>query len=197
MNKRNIFEHILYEIDIYFYSHERIKELLQIKSKNESTIQNEYNCLWDSFFIHLRNLLNFFKSTGRKDDLLCGDIFKDNINTKQLKVSFTIEYEINDCYYLLNEDELETIIHKSICHLSKTRNKQQIDINGKIIKTGLEELQKIAFSISHLFLKEKIYIFLCFLKNRDNIRQDYLNDYDEYKHLIDDFIDKIICFCLM
>ena len=73
--------------------------MLQIKSKNESTIQNEYNCLWDSFFIHLRNLLNFFKSTGRKDDLLCGDIFKDNINTKQLKVSFTIEYEINDCYY--------------------------------------------------------------------------------------------------
>ena len=81
MDKNNIFEHILYEIQTYLYTFQKIYEM-SIKGLIEN--QPLFNVCRDSHFLHLRNIMDFFGSKPNKTDIhwdyVINDFTKSNFS---------------------------------------------------------------------------------------------------------------------
>jgi hypothetical protein len=139
-------KHVLYEIDMF-------------RNQPSPTISNsiyENNAFWESRFVHLRNLIDFFSCNGSDDTLIVTDIIKD----------FKRENNLRYSYYTGNtrtnkQQPALKAINWAINHISKYR----FEIND-IIKDFLDEHGNIChgkiddFYINNLKINEIIDMFL-------------------------------------
>ena len=67
--KKNIFDHILYEFEMYLYTYKELQNDIE---------QDKRNVLLESHAIHLRNLIEFFNR--ERDCITTKTIFSDDVD---------------------------------------------------------------------------------------------------------------------
>lgn len=124
--KNYILEHVLYEMQIYLYTINNIKNKLCV-------VQMYYNINWISQLTSLRNLLHFFSNNKKnKTDIIYTDIL-DGINTLDI--------------YIENS-QIVKLINKSTSHLTFDRVS---DLSEKEA-TAVEAMKKLIPTIISDFI---------------------------------------------
>lgn len=186
--KKNIFEHICYEINEYLITYDLI--IIHSNSKNDENNPNKlplyiYNCVWDSHFIHMRNLKDFFMNKPQNDDIVLQtvlDFDQCNYDICKIKLDKT-KLNINDenGKPIINKETNRnltyiTVINKSVEHLTESR----VQMNTCPLKT-LDELQKLTVIKMMEMLYPRIKIFLSLLCDSNNVVLKYRNDLEKYQ----------------
>ena len=132
MDKNNIFEHVAYEFDMYLYSFEKIIESRLFKARyGYIENQNLFNTYWDSHFLHLRNLIDFFACDHSQLTDINVNTFFNGQNTHQ-------QFQVDDIIKDTNDKEItiktnhngnsreepltcRIIINKSVDHITSER----------------------------------------------------------------------------
>jgi hypothetical protein len=81
-HKVAVFEHVLYEIDMF------------VALQRESTDTIASNCGTEAFLVHARILCDFFQKDRRKDDIVCADY---GYHQQSLGISQDIEMRFDKC----------------------------------------------------------------------------------------------------
>lgn len=151
--KSNIFDHVLYEFQMYFETYFRLK-LLCMK-QNVDIISK--NIVLESHAVHLRNLIEFFNR-----DINC-------ITTD------TIFIGNHDLSYDDSQIQAKQVINKAIDHLTKERYTW--------IKTGNDLTVRGAFLPSTMFtyyIASRIIKCIDLLIQETDVRSEFMDDlYDE------------------
>ena len=111
--KENIFDHILYEMEMFLLTEKLLANIGEIdltyKSciipEKEITKQALINILIVSNHTHIRNLLYFFSAKGQNDDILCSTILEEAHCDE-------LNFDIKNNGYICAKDHLnKTISH--------------------------------------------------------------------------------------
>lgn len=97
--KSNIFDHLLYEFEMYFFTYRKLRRLSQRGGYDQFMI----NVLCESHAVHLRNIIEFFNQD------------KDCITTKDIFVG-ELDFSFDD-----STIKAKQTINKAIDHLTKQR----------------------------------------------------------------------------
>lgn len=142
VGKCNIFEHVFYEMQMYLYSLYKLSMFEQL----EINTQLEYNLVWDTHFLHIRNLLDFFNC---ESDSITVDTILVN------KKDFTISQE---------EFKYKQVINKTVDHLTIERVKKA---------NKMSNLQLKVIKDMSIVIPERIRIFLDLLDDYENVKTEY------------------------
>ena len=149
VNKRNIFEHILYEFQMYLYSYQKLV-LLSQEMKKDNNWQLEYNLAWDAHFLHLRNIIEFFN------------------NSEHAITTLTV-LKCNPKLFIEDAgNEHKRAINKSIDHLTIER-----------VNENMTEKSNETFKYMINLVPQRIVSFLLILDDKDNVKVEYLKDLEE------------------
>lgn len=152
-SKKNIFDHVLYEFEMYYYSY---KNLILINSISEEECSDRWflkNAIYESHSVHLRNLLHFFSA-------------RDSININTVLANNTIPM-------ISNWDKKTKIIDKTISHISIERTWEEFENSN--LTLGMDSLIKDEYlQISH-----RIFLFLEQLSDKNNINSSYVSDFEK------------------
>ena len=148
--KANIFDHILYEFEMYIATY---MELFQ-SVKQLNTI--EINVLLESHAIHLRNLIEFFNN--EKDCITTNTIFK------------------NEHDFRFDDSNLKAkqAINKSIGHLTKERYKWNRTVNDLTLK-----LDQIIKKMFRCYIVNRVRKCVDMLINTEDIREIFLESLND------------------
>lgn len=191
MNKKNIFEHISYEFDMYLYTFHKIYEMCLYKiHRGYTENQNLFNAFWDSHFLHLRNLIDFFNYDCSQFTDITVKTFFDNKICKEFKIDDTIKDKNNEDIIIRNnhngkskEEPLtfRMIINKSVDHITLervkfeeyfTKNTQSMDM-GHFQKDTIFSMIKI---IPSLIIK-----FVNLLESSKDLQESHKKDFESYR----------------
>lgn len=150
--KQNVFDHILYEFEMYIETHEMLENGFFQRRMNYTTVLK--NAVIESHAIHLRNLLSFFEG---KDSINCNTICTsmDKIGIKAV-------------------EQKKKIISLAVCHLGEERyicSSEDSNISIQFAKLS-EELFPVVCKY--------IFSFLNKLQNGD-VHNKYLDMYENDK----------------
>ena len=148
--KGNLFDHVLYEFEMYIYTYYKISDNTVARKSDQAT----YNALLESHAIHLRNLIEFFNCE------------KDCISMK------TLFEKVVDTSFDDNQYQAKKIVNKAISHLTKERytwNKTANDLTvhySNLINPMFVSvlLPRIAYCVNLLIAEKKTkkeYIDMC------------------------------------
>ena len=113
--------HILYEIEMYYYSYKRLSGIDSLQPQNPL----ERNVVYEDHMIHLRNMIEFFNCA------------KDTITVKHvLKVDYDFSFE--------DKFNVKRAINKSIGHITKERFTEP----GKVIDGCLDGINELYSTIN-------------------------------------------------
>jgi|GEM_PF-4789025 len=168
--KNNIFEHIFYEISMYYQSFVMLQKTIALDESNQPDKQFWINVLLESHATHLRNLIHFFSG-------------KDSINVRTVLID-------NPKLGISEADKKAKIIDKAISHLTVERIDSSMDKNN--ITVRMSEL------INDMFPRicERIRKYLEILSADSAIEEQYLLEFrsmeiqKQYRELTDVFIQK-------
>jgi len=187
--KNNIFEHIFYEISQYLYTFDILRN-----TKKRVKCQVLFNCIWDSHFIHLRNLKDFFlntkneneKKTGN-DDIVLGTILVPSLIDKCALSKKDLEYN-DDNSHTLNKEQVTypMIINKSVEHLTLKRT------NPWGLSISMSDLQNKTIDNMFRVLFPLVVNFLHLLENLDNVNPLYREDLSGYKDKLHHMTNKLL-----
>ena len=168
--KNNTFEHIFYEMSMYYQSFTMLKKMAALDESDLPDKQFWINVLLESHGTHLRNLIHFFSG-------------KDSINAKTVLVD-------NPKLGISEADKKTKIIDQAISHLTVERVDPSMDQNN--ITVRMSEL------INGMFpeICERIGKYLEILSVDSVIEEQYLPEFStmkiqkQYRELTDVFIQK-------
>jgi len=152
-SKKNIFDHVFYEFEMYYYSY---KHLILINTISEEKCSDRWflkNAIYESHSVHLRNLLHFFSARGTI-----------NINTV---------LKTNSEHGISEWDKKTQLINKAISHIAIERTWEEFETSNLTLK--MDNLIKEEFpQISH-----KVFLFLEQLSDKNNIDSTYVSDFEK------------------
>lgn len=168
--KNNIFEHIFYEMSMYYQSFIMLKKTIVLDDSNRPDKQFWINVLLESHATHLRNLIHFFSG-------------KDSINARTVLID-------NPKLGISEADKKAKIIDQAISHLTVERVDSSIGKNN--ITVRMNEL------INDMYpeICERIGKYLEILSADSAIEEQYLSEFcsmeiqKQYRELTDVFIQK-------
>ena len=161
--KKNVFEHIFYEMDMLLYCKEEIDK---IKEKTNQNYQYYFNTLHTSSMTYLRNLIYFFFPNGNYDgDIFYTTILKDYSSITKVKKTL--------------KDNCEQEISKNIHHITKKRLKEN-------------EYKKMEefFNKTYIIIIKKCKKFLERL-NINNVKDEYIEQLKDYEQIKNDLLNKL------
>ena len=140
--KSNIFDHVLYEFEMYIETYYKLCENAFVRKVDQVT----YNAILESHAIHLRNLIDFFNSE------------RDCISVK------TVFEEPDDKSFNDSKYKAKQTVNKAINHLTKERltwNQTEDDLTlrySQLISPMFNRvmLPRIAYSVNLLIAGQKI-----------------------------------------
>lgn len=178
--KNNIFEHVLYEFEMYLDTYS-----LLIKLNNIGALgQFSKNVLIESHLIHLRNLMEFFTSVG-EDKTLNSDPTPPKTNASNsrnqndinIKTIFTA-----DCIPTIrDESHMKQTVNRALSHLSKDRYRRADGNDSHRIKVNDAILE-----MYRRHIPERIMAALELLHTESHVNKEFI------EHLKDDRIQNRI-----
>lgn len=190
MKKDNIFEHILYEIDMYLSTY----DLFNTQYKEAKLDDVEYcyvrNAIFESHFLHMRNVKDLFlNNKSFPTDIVLSTVLLDPVSCTISKEDLVCKDENGEIIYDMNHSELTyaIIMNKSIEHLTKER------FDSSLTSTGsLDALQMLSMQNMMKLLIPNIKAFSVLVSNKANIVAEYQNAWDVFKEKIDFFSSQTI-----
>lgn len=154
MNKNNIFEHVLYEMQMYHFTYQK---LLTYKNSNAWEEQVLFNAFWDSHLLHLRNLIDFF-----------------NNEEHCINVNFLLNSG-NDSFRVPNDsNENKRIINKSCDHLTKER--------FEISDLHIRQLKLV--NTMYPIVSEQIRQWLNYIQSTNDLKTDFIINREDSMNMI-------------
>ena len=152
--KNNIFDHVLYEFEMYIYSYSELIRLCPPKGLD----QLKYNMAIECYSVHLRNILEFFNCDGGENCIDVNMILKGSHN------------------YALSGEPYKSLmvkqyVNKSVDHLSR----QRFCWDGDEIKDLAERQKKIPIVMFKQYISIRIKAFLKQLLSQHDVKPEWIN----------------------
>ncbi len=168
--KNNTFDHIFYEMNMYYKTYIMLKKATAIDENNCPDKQFWINVLLESHATHLRNLIHFFSG-------------KDSINVKTVLV-------VNPKLGIPEADKKAKIIDQAISHLTVDRVDSSMNIDNITIR--MNELINAMFPE----ICERIGKYLEILLDNSALEEQFLPEFNtidiqkRYQKMVEVFVQK-------
>ena len=150
--KDNTFEHVFYEMHMYYLSYEALKEMTVIDESNCPNRQFWINVLLESHATHLRNLIHFFCQ-------------HDSLNVKTVLLN---EPKLG----IKNHSKKIDIINKALSHLTLERAD---------VTKNLNEMMSNLINNMFPEICDKTEKYLNYLSTASVIKSEYLQEFEDPK----------------
>lgn len=159
--KKNIFEHLFYEIEMLIYCK---REIEQLKNPNKDS-QYLLNVLYTSSMTYLRNLIYFFYKKDYEDDIVYTMILKDYSSIPMVEDNL--------------KRECEKEISKNVHHITIKR-----------IKENEHDKMASFFNDAYIIIIDKCKNFLDKL-SFNNVNDKYISQLKDYEQEKNDLLNKL------
>ena len=175
--KNNIFEHILYEINMYLFTYDLFLTRFY-EPEGDSDYLIVRNTILEAQFVHMRNVTDFFLNKASFSD----DIVLDTV----LEKSVSSQCQLNKANLVLKDNNGNALLNKNgnQIYCSEIINKSVAHLTGARFDSNMEFLQGRVIEIMIGLLFNCIKSFVDLLQTPTNVVPDYQNDLTNYQSQI-------------